>query len=1019
MKQIVVFAVFLITFQLHSQNQGDTLLVKGKKITLISNNLINNPGFESGFTNWTDATTSVATLSSSYFSNPTSGGIDNSKYLIGTTNASSSSAGSIGTAWSVNTGKLYYFFYHVKQTNSSALASAQPWLKVSLTNDKTSSAEPFKLIDTTYVGGGGQWTKNEIVFTNSSYNYIVARFRWLNNNFGFDNFGLFEAEEVSNIANLDNASEENPIDLTSYIVNQGFDNNKTEGWNNVGTVNYHSVEFYQKTFDMNQTITGLPAGKYRLKARGFERPKLNDSGVACKNGTETIYAKFYASSANYTENSISFPSLYKYSYTGTGSLNGYINNMASAETQLNAGNYEITLNNIILDAGSSLTIGAKSDFQQSGYWTLFDNFRLEYVGKVDTTAMKVAINNRIAEATILKNAHIQTSASVQLEQAIQQVNQFLAKDTMILDSLKAGKSIIDNAIQLAKNSSAAYQLLKKAIEDATVSLSYLDKATDIDKLTSAINTAQAAYDNLELSLAQINSATNTLKAVVKTVGKQIYVPTWMMGDVYNPSNNWSIERSKQSKNWILFWEPGFGSNPGSIVDECLALAEKSFNLYADTLKFITKGASKTDNYKMIIRLRYGTDWEASGSGVDNTIGLLTLTSWALSSRGGQTIAHEVGHCFQYQVHCDNNDNNGWMYGYGSNGAGGNGWWEQCAQWQAYQVFPEQQFSSEWFSGYLNNAHKHPIHEAPRYNNYFIQDFWTYKRGRDVIGKLWNQSKYPEDPIESYKRIFTLNQSQFNDEMWECGARFASWDIPMIINNGTSKITSRTQPKMINAGNNYWRIDSTVCIENYGHNIIKVNVPSGAKRVTASFEGLAGTAGYRKLYPTAAGWRFGFVAMKYDGSRVYGDIQSATMSIDEGKAIVNFDCPALTARLWLVVSGAPSVHWRHAWDDNDSNDEQWPYQVKFNNTNYFGYANIVNGVDDYIEDYISIATDRDLLLIKDIKPNSEIMILSSSGILIKHEKISNENYSTQLTTGTYIIKVINSKQIKTSKIVITN
>jgi len=61
---------------------------------------------------------------------------------------------------------------------------------------------------------------------------------------------------------------------------------------------------------------------------------------------------------------------------------------------------------------------------------------------------------------------------------------------------------------------------------------------------------------------------------------------------------------------------------------------------------------------MIIRLRYSSDWEASGSGVDNTIGLLTLTSWALTSRGGQTIAHEVGHCFQYQVHCDNNNNNG-------------------------------------------------------------------------------------------------------------------------------------------------------------------------------------------------------------------------------------------------------------------------------------------------------------------------------------------------------------------------
>ena len=182
---------------------------------------------------------------------------------------------------------------------------------------------------------------------------------------------------------------------------------------------------------------------------------------------------------------------------------------------------------------------------------------------------------------------------------------------------------------------------------------------------------------------------------------------------------------------------------------------------------------------MIIRLRYDTGWEASGSGVDNVIGLLTLTPSALSSRGGQTISHEVGHCFQYQVHCDNNDSNGWMYGFGANASGGNGWWEQCAQWQAYKVFPSQQFSNEWFSGYMNHVHKHILHEAPRYENFFIQDYWCDLHGMDIIGRLWNESRKPEDPVEAYKRIAGISQSQFNDEMYYCGAKFATWDIPAI------------------------------------------------------------------------------------------------------------------------------------------------------------------------------------------------------------------------------------------------
>ena len=85
--------------------------------------------------------------------------------------------------------------------------------------------------------------------------------------------------------------------------------------------------------------------------------------------------------------------------------------------------------------------------------------------------------------------------------------------------------------------------------------------------------------------------------------------------------------------------------------------------YADSLKFINRGESETDDYKMIIRLRYTRDWEATGSGVDDTIGLLTLTAWSAQA-AGHTVAHEVGHCFQYQVHCDNNNQNGWMYGFG-------------------------------------------------------------------------------------------------------------------------------------------------------------------------------------------------------------------------------------------------------------------------------------------------------------------------------------------------------------------
>jgi hypothetical protein len=42
-------------------------------------------------------------------------------------------------------------------------------------------------------------------------------------------------------------------------------------------------------------------------------------------------------------------------------------------------------------------------------------------------------------------------------------------------------------------------------------------------------------------------------------------------------------------------------------------------------------------------------------------------------------------------------------------------------------------------------------------------------------------------------------------------------------------------------------------------------------------------------------------------------------------------PQGAKELWLVVTGAPSEHRNHVWDDKPDNDENFPYKVKFTNT----------------------------------------------------------------------------------------
>lgn len=421
--------------------------------------------------------------------------------------------------------------------------------------------------------------------------------------------------------------------------------------------------------------------------------------------------------------------------------------------------------------------------------------------------------------------------------------------------------------------------------------------------------------------------------------KKIYVPSSFGDmDLNSESSQWCYERSKETDNFILFWEAGYGSDPSTASSDyqvntttLLSVAEKSYVFYRDSLDFVEVGNSKTDSLKMIILLYYSTDWMASGSGVDDMIGMLNLSASAAQA-GTATVAHEAGHCFQYQTHCDG-FSGGWMYGFGSNGSGGNAWWEQCAQWQAFKVYPDQQFSN-----YLNYTHKHLLHETPRYANYFIQDYWCYLHGMDIIAKLWQESEYPEDPVEAYERLTDISQDEFNDEIYDCASRFITWDIPALKSYGKDYIDKRCSNSMTLDNDGYWMIDSADCIENYGYNTIRLNVPTDSSTIKIYFEGQSGESGYRCLNKTAAGWRFGVVALTEDEQRVYSEMKKAEydQNFINNKDSLIFECPEDCKRLWLVVTGAPDYHWRHAWDNDDTNDEQWPYRVKFNNTNCYGF-----------------------------------------------------------------------------------
>lgn len=506
-------------------------------------------------------------------------------------------------------------------------------------------------------------------------------------------------------------------------------------------------------------------------------------------------------------------------------------------------------------------------------------------------------------------------------------------------------------------------------------------------------------------------------ASVTFAQKTVYIPRFITNenmDLNNASSQWCYARSIQNDDIIVFWEAGFGADPSTAtgtykvnMKTLIDVAQKSYTTYLDSLKFAIKGSSVTDKYKLMVFLLYQTEWAAYGSGQDELVGTLHVDPAA--ARINNVLAHEIGHCFEYITGCDNKQG-GWRYGFGVNGAGGNGFWEQCAQWMAFKTYPAQQFTVGDFSEYTRNNHKHIIHETPRYANYFVQDYWTFKRGKDFMARLWRLSKKPEDPIEAYKRLVAINQEQFNDDMYEHASRLTTWDLPAIKSYGANYIDSRAQPKMNLTSDSYWMIDPTVCIENYGYNSIKLNAPTKETVVTARFRGRAGEAGFRSLNVNKGGWRYGFVALLKDGTRVYSTVGAPKVVAGATQEqTVSFTCPANCSKLWLVVSGAPQEHWKHAWDDDDTNDEHWPYQVQFVNTNLLGKTTVITGLESSEENNLvgifPNPSKNDFQL--SLAHIADVEVFSLDGALqLSYKNVQNIKFGEELKAGVYMVKAGN-------------
>lgn len=398
------------------------------------------------------------------------------------------------------------------------------------------------------------------------------------------------------------------------------------------------------------------------------------------------------------------------------------------------------------------------------------------------------------------------------------------------------------------------------------------------------------------------------------------------------SSKWDKSRMVTTDNVVLFWAPGFGDNIATAPDlleitengdsirhnmkvdlpNLLSSLERFYVYFRDNLKFI-KPDSKAEEYKMMVMLDYSLEGTAYGGDYDSKIGALWVTPNRLQDPRLNCIAHELGHSFQCQISCDG-EGEAW---------GGNGFFEMTSQWMLWQVNPDWQKDERYhLDAFSNLTHKAFLHLDNIYHSPYVIELWGETHGLPFIADLFRQGKRGEDPAMTYMRLTGMSQKEFNDEMFRNYARLVNWDIPRVKDN-TRDYTDIWHTDFDEAGGGWKRVAANNCPENYGFNVIPLEVPSPGKKISIQFKGEPEAAGYLSMNPENAGWRYGLVAVDNSGEALYGEMKS------DKKGVITYQTPAEGGikKLWLVVMGAPTKHWQNIDGPDNPGDAQWPYSIK--------------------------------------------------------------------------------------------
>ena len=321
------------------------------------------------------------------------------------------------------------------------------------------------------------------------------------------------------IDSLKNATADNGVDATFYIVGAGFDRGQTSNWKEThnggsltiigpdrGTSSSNSCAYVKdnnESFDIYQELTEIPNGRYIVSCQGYYRPGIS----VVENGAQNAI-------------------LYANNYTAPLQLlhddgQGVPGNETDAANVFLNGRYGGNKVEVIV-SDNTLRLGVRKDVSIANDFTAFDNFRLTYYGEVEESE---AFQTALAKLDELQQAFSEfgaTAIATQLQATYDQYNEttgnYAAAEAAIWEDINAATAVQTITATLSSAITAANALLAQ-VENGTYTLSEAGK--------TALNQNKAAAQQVlaETEMAQMSAkAPDATEGVTQaTINAQSYV----------------------------------------------------------------------------------------------------------------------------------------------------------------------------------------------------------------------------------------------------------------------------------------------------------------------------------------------------------------------------------------------------------------------------------------------------------------------------------------------------------------